>query len=1733
VCDSRTGQCKCKAGWTGVNCDSCAPGHYGTRCKPCHCTIAGTRNCNSTTCGCDQWGRCPCKENVVGDKCDECLEGTFGLTAENPSGCTACFCFGRVSKCTQASLTRAALHAAAPAHITLQRASGPEAITNMDQDSLLAIHTHASDSTITLPWPPVPVYMELDKRFLGDRVTSYGGSLRFRVEEEGGTVLSREVLARFPLVRIYSKNIVLDYYEHVPLVNGTHSVRFHESLWMVRGRHAASRGALMLALLRVERILLRATTRAPTFEDPVHALLLNVSLDTAIPGLSRTVPALGVELCNCPRGYAASSCQEPAVGFWMPTPTFHMTSVQGTIVIHMEGEAKPCHCNNRATQCDPDTGNCVVSFGQYPNGVLLGPVVYFLFHKSQSQQFSYQTTSTFLTLLQNCTRGTGGPRCNICAAGHYGEPDAPGGCQACPCPSRAANFADACAMTSSGRLQCLCKPGYTGVECESCAAGYYRYGRGCAPCACDQRGAVSPRCDALGRCVCRPHAAGDKCDMCTTSRTYLDSDGCRPCDNCTQTLLDSVEQLTSHLRTNANPDELSRIPQPFPAVREFSHNTSVLRSQLRQVKNDLAHSGKLDPSIGRLEAIEHKMFTDANKLKDEAVRRDKEAEYLSLESMSALEDVLKQRRKLGEQVEELDDFARGERHLSAHRALKEARRLLKQIKDMKVSDYVTGTNDVFDSANVQSTAVQEYNYRIEDTYRRLHKLVSSLDKWEQKAADLIQLAQTVWSADDAVTALQGRVKPRLAAVRDIGLRCRLVLEDVTNLSSHNLTDDIGASLLRTQTLSIRFPTLAAELEVLTLAAEEKEGILYNLTPAYREKYLENVQKHVKELASKASQYKSLFAGTRAAASLGVTAAQAWANVAAGVREAQAQADQATRNVAAAAALARGPTPMERVAAKGKVASETLRRRGKEVLAKAEELRTQLDHLRRGADVVSVVLRGVGWQERDLGARPVARVAETLAAADEQADRVYATTRALYDEASELRRKVRYSLRRQLAELQKHGDTALGAAQEHVSQIRGNTVRGAETAEALATAAAARARQHDAAAATLSPALRALRDKVLRAKHAADSISVSLTSVFGAAGCSRGYSVSSASGAVSRIALAVSFENTVRDGPLLSVMDNTQDKERYMKLTVDNKRLHMAWDLGAGEGIIIHPEALQPTHDDADHTSYRIEIERIWNTVHLKVERAGGSGVTASNSSSASAVSLTSSQLWLGAPSGVGLPGCVHALYSDDNTVGLWNFHEQPKEAQCTGCTQRWYGVSRGGEPTMVWFNGRGYAELRRSRLRPADRRQFSIAFTFRTRDENALLFSAVDVANNRSVSVILRACRVEFIVQYSGARLRIAAGGAHCDNRPKHVQAIRVFATNKLEKGTSALSPGSLRVNGEETLGSPSPPVQSAAALPDLSDATYWVGGAPPAGPTPLQPPLLGCLGALTVDREGYDLLDTPTRHGIEPRCGGRTFRSAILEGGGYIELPSPVFRRKAALGLSFRTENPDGLLLFRAPANLSDNEVDDDDGDDKHYLALVMVAGELEVIAAAGNGVLPGNAYPARSGGLYLGGTAGQGAKEKRIPEVGFKGTVADFVVDSKLIGLETALKWSKAQLGRGEQSPRAPPRAEPRALHALNDNSPCTKTPSFTVEAGAVKFGDARWSHAMLRTPRRAAVLAVTLQIRTYAEDGLLLLGSKNKPKHYTALVVRDGRLRLVVRGRKRKEVALPSNITTGEWK
>lgn len=64
-CDPQTGQCKCKLGWVGTECDACAPGHFGLRCRPCLCNAAGTRGCEDGVCSCDDEGRCPCKVRQI------------------------------------------------------------------------------------------------------------------------------------------------------------------------------------------------------------------------------------------------------------------------------------------------------------------------------------------------------------------------------------------------------------------------------------------------------------------------------------------------------------------------------------------------------------------------------------------------------------------------------------------------------------------------------------------------------------------------------------------------------------------------------------------------------------------------------------------------------------------------------------------------------------------------------------------------------------------------------------------------------------------------------------------------------------------------------------------------------------------------------------------------------------------------------------------------------------------------------------------------------------------------------------------------------------------------------------------------------------------------------------------------------------------------------------------------------------------------------------------------------------------------------------------------------------------------------------------------------------------------------------------------------------------------------------------------------------------------------------
>lgn len=78
--------------------------------------------------------------------------------------------------------------------------------------------------------------------------------------------------------------------------------------------------------------------------------LLSVSLDSATrdrnTGQSRAVE---VELCNCPPGYRGPSCEECEAGY---------TRIEDGLFL---GVCEPCNCNGFSSECDPDTGHCMVS----------------------------------------------------------------------------------------------------------------------------------------------------------------------------------------------------------------------------------------------------------------------------------------------------------------------------------------------------------------------------------------------------------------------------------------------------------------------------------------------------------------------------------------------------------------------------------------------------------------------------------------------------------------------------------------------------------------------------------------------------------------------------------------------------------------------------------------------------------------------------------------------------------------------------------------------------------------------------------------------------------------------------------------------------------------------------------------------------------------------------------------------------------------------------------------------------------------------------------------------------------------------------------------------------------------------------------------------------------------------------------------------------------------------------
>nr|XP_056721446.1 basement membrane-specific heparan sulfate proteoglycan core protein [Euleptes europaea] len=481
----------CAPGYMGRRCERCAPGYEGNPIQPggacirigqeiVRCDERGSREASE--------GACRCKPNVMGRLCNECASGTFHLSQKNPEGCLKCFCMGVSRQCASSSWhrdqVRVTYEDADTGQFTLSNLANTRTVSEGIRFIGLSELTFSSFHAL----PRDVYYWVLPERFKRDKVTSYGGELRYTILHTASP--GAPLLRGQPDVLLQGNGIFLEHVGKATPLSGTptsFTVPFREQAWRRADGQNATREHLLMALADIDVFMIRASYS----EWPTESRISGIHLDVAVPHSTGLDTAVEVEDCTCPPGYRGPSCQDCDVGYTRTTSGLYL------------GTCEPCDCSGHATECDAQTGDC-----------------------------------------QNCLHNTEGPRCERCQPGFYGDTrrGSPEDCQPCPChgPYSASQATKTCFLDTDGQPTCdSCHPGYFGRQCERCAAGYLGnpvLGQPCrepgAQCQCDPLGSLSSQCDSSGQCQCKAHVEGPSCSSCRAHHFHLNAesrDGCLPC----------------------------------------------------------------------------------------------------------------------------------------------------------------------------------------------------------------------------------------------------------------------------------------------------------------------------------------------------------------------------------------------------------------------------------------------------------------------------------------------------------------------------------------------------------------------------------------------------------------------------------------------------------------------------------------------------------------------------------------------------------------------------------------------------------------------------------------------------------------------------------------------------------------------------------------------------------------------------------------------------------------------------------------------------------------------------------------------------------------------------------------------------------------------------------------------------------------------------------------------------
>uniref|UniRef100_A0A8C5LFF2 Laminin subunit alpha-2 n=1 Tax=Jaculus jaculus TaxID=51337 RepID=A0A8C5LFF2_JACJA len=530
------GSCYCRTGFGGMKCNQCARGYGGyPDCQPCNCSGSGSTNEDPCI------GPCNCKENVEGEDCSRCKPGFFNLQEDNWKGCDECFCSGVSNRCQSSYWTYGHvldMHGWYLTDMSGRIKVAPQ-LDNPDSPQQISVSNSEARRSLQDGY-----YWSAPVSYLGNKLLAVGGQFTFTIsydleeeEEDTEKTLQLMVILEGNDLKI-STNYKEVYLE--PSEEYTDVLLLKEETFTIHGTNLpVRRKDFMTVLANLERVLIKITYSLGM--DAIFRLS-SVNLESAVPYPTDGGAAAAVEVCQCPPGYSGTSCES----CWP-----HHRRVNGTI---FGGICEPCQCFGHADSCNDITGECLNckdhTGGPYCNKCLPGfygdptqgtsedckPCACPLNIPSNNFSPTCHLDRSLGLICDECPVGYTGLRCERCAEGYFGHPSVPGGsCQPCQCNDNLdLSISGSCDSLSGSCL--ICKPGTAGRYCELCADGYFGdavNARNCQPCRCSTNGSFSEMCNIrTGQCECRPNVQGRRCDECKPETFGLQSArGCAPC-NC-------------------------------------------------------------------------------------------------------------------------------------------------------------------------------------------------------------------------------------------------------------------------------------------------------------------------------------------------------------------------------------------------------------------------------------------------------------------------------------------------------------------------------------------------------------------------------------------------------------------------------------------------------------------------------------------------------------------------------------------------------------------------------------------------------------------------------------------------------------------------------------------------------------------------------------------------------------------------------------------------------------------------------------------------------------------------------------------------------------------------------------------------------------------------------------------------------------------------------------------------